>query len=158
MSGLEEILNFCELDARLACAGQPQPEHFSLLAREGFEAVINLATSASTGHLPGEAELCARAGLEFFWLPVSWDAPCVADYQAFQDWLDPRRSRKVLVHCALNWRASLLCAVYRVLREGYDPATAREDVLGVWEPDPVWTRLASDILKASCGGKMPRFL
>jgi len=77
----------------------------------------------------------------------------VDDYLAFQAWLDARRTDRVLAHCAMNWRASLFCVLYRVLREGRDPAQAREDVLGVWEPDPVWTDLAARVLAA--GGREP---
>jgi len=146
MDTAESILNFTPLDERLACSGQPGREQFPWLVDQGYEAIINLATSASTGHLPDEPELCARAGLAFTWLPVDWKAPRVSDYRAFQDWLDVSRQGKVLVHCAMNWRASLFCALYRVIREGLGPEQASEDVLGVWEPDAVWTALSEAIL------------
>lgn len=160
MDTLYDIPNFVSIDQGLACAGQPRPEHFPLLAQAGFQAVINLATSASSGHLPDEPELCARAGLNFTWLPVAWDAPTVADYRAFEVWLDANRGRKVLVHCAKNWRASLFCAVYRVVNEGLDPLKARDSVLEVWEPDAVWTALARQVLTLSCelSGDDPTFI
>ncbi|GFK94010.1 Beta-lactamase hydrolase-like protein [Fundidesulfovibrio magnetotacticus] len=141
-----DILNFVRLDDRLACAGQPLPGHFPLLAARGFRAVVNLATEASTGHLPGEAALCRAEGLDFSWIPVPWDAPTSGDFQAFEAWLAPRRAGHVLVHCAKNWRASLFCALYRVLHEGRDPEKAREDVLEVWEPDAAWSALAREVL------------
>lgn len=140
------ILNFTRIDARLACAGQPLPEHFPALAASGVKAVVNLATSASTGHLPDEPELCAKAGLHFTWLPVAWDSPTLDDYLAFQDWLDAHRAGSVLVHCAKNWRASMFCALYLMKREGWDAARARDFVQGVWEPGEAWTKLARRIL------------
>lgn len=143
---IESILNFTRINARLACAGQPRPEHFALLAASGVAAVINLATSASTGHLPDEAELCEREGLDFTWLPVAWDAPTIEDYRAFAAWLDANRARSVLVHCAKNWRASMFCALSLIQREGWELARARDFVLGVWEPDETWTRLARRVL------------
>lgn len=143
---MTDILNFYEIDERLSCAGQPGPEQFAALARDGYRAVINLATEASTGHLPDEPALCAACGLDFLWLPVAWDAPRPHDYQAFAAWLAPRRAGKVLVHCAKNWRASLFVFLYRVLREGAQPAQAWEDVLEVWEPDQMWTELARTVL------------
>jgi protein tyrosine phosphatase (PTP) superfamily phosphohydrolase (DUF442 family) len=142
MPSPEGILNYVRMDSRLACAGQPGQEHFQLLAASGVEAVLNLATSASTGHLPDEPELCRRAGLDFTWLPVAWGAPALDDYRAFQDWLEANRARSVLVHCAKNWRASMFCALWLFLREGWDPERARDFVLGVWEPDETWTKLA----------------
>jgi len=150
------ILNFFEIDQRLSCAGQPGPEHFAALARAGYQAVINLATQASTGHLPDEPALCAACGLDFLWLPVAWNAPRPQDYQAFADWLDARRGRTVLAHCAKNWRASLFVFLYRVLREGAEPVRAWDDVLEVWEPDPVWTEFAR-IMLASAPNVTPPF-
>lgn len=146
MQELEAILNFTPVDARLASSGQPGAEQFGLIAGAGFEAVANLATQASTGHLPAEPELCAGHGLAFTWLPVSWDKPTPEDYLSFQDWLDANRARKVLVHCAKNWRASMFCALYRVLREGLPLEEARAQVLDVWEPDAAWTALSREVL------------
>jgi len=146
MASIEDILNYTPIDARLASSGQPKPEHFALIANAGSTTIINLATAMSTGHLSNEAELCARAGLDFTWQPVDWNAPALADYFQFQQWLDSNRSRMVWVHCALNMRASLFCALYRVIREGLSPGKAREEVLEVWEPNEIWTGLAGKVL------------
>lgn len=148
------ILNYVEVDALLSCAGQPRAEDFAALAADGFKEVINLATAASTGHLPGEAELCAQSGMNFTWLPVAWDAPTLQDFEAFRDWLAPRRHGRTLVHCAKNWRASLFVALYRMLEEGLAPDAAWDEVLTVWEPDDVWTALARDVL-AKAGFTLP---
>jgi len=146
MASIEDILNYTPIDGRLASSGQPRPEQFPLIAAAGFTAIINLATTTSTGHLPEEPELWARFGLDFTWHPVEWNAPTCNDYLQFQQWLDSNRHRKVLVHCALNFRASLFCALYRVIREGLSPEKAREEVLEVWEPDETWTAFARTVL------------
>lgn len=148
MNAAETILNFTPWGERLASSGQPKPGEFAILAAEGFETLINLATTASTGHLPEEPGLCAQAGLAFTWLPVDWKAPTLEDYRTFEAWLDANRGRKALVHCAMNWRASMFCALYRMIREGLAPAQAREDVLGVWEPDHIWTEFSRAVLAA----------
>ena len=148
------ILNYVEVDALLSCAGQPRAEEFAALAAGGFKDVINLATAASTGHLPDEAELCAEAGLGFTWLPVAWDAPTLQDFEAFRAWLVPRRQGKTLVHCAKNWRASLFVALYRMLEEDLPPDAAWDEVLSVWEPDDVWTAFARAVL-ARAGFALP---
>ncbi|MFP5240060.1 MAG: protein tyrosine phosphatase family protein [Acidobacteriota bacterium] len=146
MGSVAGILNYVEVDALLSCSGQPRVEDFAALAADGFKEVINLATAASTGHLPDEAELCAKAGLGFTWLPVAWDAPTIGDFEAFRAWLAPRRRGRTLVHCAKNWRASLFVALYRALEEGLAPDAAWEEVLSVWEPDDVWTAFAREVL------------
>jgi len=148
MDGLDSILNFTPLDARLASSGQPRAEQFPLVAAHGFTAVINLATEASTGHLTQEPQLWAGLGVDFTWRPVDWKAPTQDDYHFFQDWLDAHRAGKALVHCAMNWRASMFCALYRVIREDLPYEDAREAVLDIWEPDDTWTSLSRDILAA----------
>ncbi|MFZ5425816.1 MAG: protein tyrosine phosphatase family protein [Thermodesulfobacteriota bacterium] len=148
MESLESILNFIAIDARLACCGQPAPEQYALIARHGFETMVNLATEKSTGHLPDEADICRANGLDFTWLPVDWEAPRLDDYLAFQKWMDASRKRKALVHCALNWRASMFCALYRVIREGLAPGAAREAVLEVWQPEGAWAGLSDKVLAA----------
>ncbi|WP_243312004.1 protein tyrosine phosphatase family protein [Fundidesulfovibrio agrisoli] len=157
MGNVDEILNYVEVDALLSCAGQPRAEDFAALGAGGFKEVINLATAASTGHLPDEAELCAGAGMGFTWLPVAWDAPTLQDFEAFRAWLAPRRQTKTLVHCAKNWRASLFVALYRVLEEGLSPDAAWEEVLSVWEPDGAWTGLARAVLSRA-GSPLPEGL
>ena len=146
MASIEDILNYTPIDGHLASSGQPKPEEFTLIAGAGFTTIINLATTASTGHLPDEADLCARAGLDFTWQPVDWNAPTLDDYLRFQQWLDSKRSRMVWVHCALNMRASLFCALYRVIREGLPLERARKGVLEVWEPNEIWSGLARKVL------------
>jgi len=146
MASIEDILNYTPIDDRLASSGQPKPEQFPLIANAGFTAIINLAAATSTGYLPEEAEFCARAGLDFTWQPVAWDAPALADYRKFQQWLDANRHRRVWVHCALNMRASLFCALYRVIREGLPLEKARKGVFEVWEPNEIWSELARKVL------------
>ena len=141
-----EILNFFAVDERLACCGQPRPERFSLIARAGFETVVNLATRSSSGHLPEEPVLWRNLEVEFTWLPVEWESPRAEDYHAFEAWLMPRRRRRCLVHCALNWRASVFVCLYRIRRENVPPGLAWRDVLEVWEPNPVWKDLTRHLL------------
>ncbi len=148
MDDLEAILNFIAIDDRLASCGQPEAGQYALIAANGFETVINLATEKSTGHLPDEAAICRAAGLEFTWLPVDWQAPRLEDYLAFQKWMDENRPSKALVHCAMNWRASMFCALYRVVREGLSPDAAREAVLEVWQPEGAWTEFSDAVLAA----------
>lgn len=49
-------------------------------------------------------------------------------------------SRKVLVHCQINLRASSMMFLYRVIALREDPERAYEAVSRVWKPDDVWRR------------------
>lgn len=140
---------FFAFDPGLCCAGQPNRQQIARLAATGLDFVINLATEASTGHLADEAALWEAAGVDFTWQPVDWQRPGMADYRRFENWLASRRGKRCLVHCAKNYRASLLCFAYLCVNEGRDPWELWPLVLAVWEPDAAWSALGREVLAAS---------
>ena len=73
--------------------------------------------------------------------------PTEADFETFSALLQGLGSRKVLVHCQVNMRASSMVFLYRavVLRE--PPATAYAAVTGVWAPDGPWRQLMEGQLR-----------
>jgi ribosomal protein L11 methyltransferase len=130
----------------LTSAGQPQPPHFPVLAQAGYQAVINLAMPTSPNFLPEEATLCAQAGLNYTAIPVPFDAPTPQHARAFLDRMRALEGRKVLVHCALNLRASAFVFLHRVLNLGDSVETARQELNAIWQPDPVWSQLIETML------------
>lgn len=133
-------------NGQLSSAGQPQVVHLPYLAHAGFGAVVNLALPTSPNALPDEAELCAELGLRYCHLPIPFDAPTLEHVDAFLTLMDTLTNQRVLVHCALNWRASAFVFLYRVLRLGDDPAAAKAELLSVWTPNEQWSELIESTL------------
>jgi hypothetical protein len=60
--------------------------------------------------------------------------------------MDGRIAKGVLVHCALNYRASAFLALYRVRRLGWERGRALDDLASFWKPEPAWQELIDRIL------------
>lgn len=131
-------LNFSRISASLACCGQPTREQWDWIAAQGYQVVINLAMDSSPNALPDEAELAAAHGIGYIHIPVVWGAPDAADLARFFEVMQASHGKAVLVHCALNYRASAFVYLWRVLRCAEPRTTARLDLLAVWQPDETW--------------------
>lgn len=136
MSG--DILNFIQINDLLGTAGQPTAAQLAGLADQGYQAVINLALPTSDNAIPNEGELVTRTGMSYAHIPVKFDAPNEADFEAFRGVLRAFAGRKVFVHCAMNMRVSAFVFLYRVLEERLPVGNAAVDLHRVWEPDEVW--------------------
>jgi protein tyrosine phosphatase (PTP) superfamily phosphohydrolase (DUF442 family) len=126
--------NVVEISPRLVTSGQPTAEALTGLKALG-DAVIYLAPPTVSDAVPDEQLIVTRQGLVFTNIPIRFDNPTEADFEKFASTLRELGSRKVLVHCQINLRASVMVFLYRatVLKE--EPRVAYEAVAGVWSPD-----------------------
>ena len=139
--------NLTVIDSKLTTSGQPSAEWLGTLRDQGYEAVIYLAPPTVEDAVREEPLIVGRQGLVWVNLPVRWNAPADADYETFAALLQSLRGKKVLVHCQVNFRASTLTFLYRVLVEKTDPQQAWEAVSKVWTPRGPWKELMLDRLK-----------
>jgi len=139
--------NLIPIDARLVTAGQPSAEWLATLAQQGFEAVIYLAPPTVGDAVRDEPLIVGRQGLIWANLPIRFDRPADADYEAFAALLGSLRGKKLLVHCQVNMRASTLTFLYRVIAEKVDPHKAWESVAAVWSPQGPWKALMLERLR-----------
>lgn len=151
---LPEIINFLRLDDSLCCGGQPTAAQLEDAAREGIQLVINLALATSDNALPDEPGLVRALGMEHVHIPVVWDSPQSADLEWFMDAMDAGQGRKLLVHCAMNYRATAFIALWRVLRQGWgvDDAFAAQRQIWDLEEYPVWKAFVEQSLKKNDAG------
>ena len=61
--------------------------------------------------------------------------------------LERLKSKRVLVHCQVNMRASTLVFLHRVTVNREDPALAYEAVARVWSPRGPWKTLIVEQLR-----------
>ncbi len=151
---LADVLNFLRLDDALCCSGQPTHEQFADAAREEIQLVINLALATSDHALPDEPGLVRSLGMEHIHIPVVWDSPQPADLERYMDAMDANLGKKILVHCAMNYRATAFLALWRVLRQGWDVDEAFASQREIWnlEEYPVWRTFVEQSLEKSSAG------
>ena len=132
--------NTVEVSPRLVTSGQPDAQELRTLKARGFEAVIYLAPPTAHDAVADEPRIVGGQGLVFINLPMRFDDPTDADFDAFAALLEGLGERKVLVHCQINLRASSMVFLYRAIVLKDDPRLAYEAVHKVWVPDDVWKR------------------
>lgn len=134
---IKDIDNFLQISDRLATAGQPTISQYSAIAAAGYQVVINLALTDSPNALPDEAAIASNLGLEYLQIPVVWDNPTLANFQAFCRAMAARPAQKIFVHCAANKRVSAFVYLYR-LSQGVAETIARQDLAKIWTPNQLW--------------------
>ena len=141
----DHIAAWQRLDARTTTSGRLTAEDIAALASAAVRHVINLALADSPGALAGEDALTATQGLRYTHIPVPFDAPEEAHYQAFRAAYETDEE-PVHVHCIMNWRVSAF--FYRYNRErGMPDDEARALMARQWQPEtsdskdaPTWAR------------------
>lgn len=139
--------NIVEITPRLVTSGQPSEKGLATLGALGFEAGIYLAPPTVSDAVRDEPLIVGRQGLVFVDIPIRFDQPTEQDYETFAGVLDALGTRKVLVHCQVNMRASSLVFLYRVIRRKEDPDRAWDSVAAVWSPEGPWKRLIVELLR-----------
>ena len=139
--------NIVQVAQRLVTSGQPSAESLAQLKAEGFGAVIYLAPPTVADAVRDEALIVARQGLVFINIPIRFDAPTGADFDAFAAALRGLAERKVLVHCQINLRASSMVFLYRAIVLKEDPRLAYDAVEKVWVPNGAWRSFIENELR-----------
>ncbi len=138
------LLNEIQYSSNLTTAGQPSKEQFRALAEAGFQRVIFLAFNDHKNAVLGEDSIAISAGLEFVHLPVAWDAPTMNDFSTFAAVM--RAADKTLVHCEVNFRASVFGFLYQVIYLGTPVEEARSLLTSIWIPNETWETFIVSVL------------
>jgi protein tyrosine phosphatase (PTP) superfamily phosphohydrolase (DUF442 family) len=144
---LSAVRNFREADWRLLTCGQPNEQQLAAAVARGVEVVINLALHDDPRYsLADEQSTVESLGMTYVHVPVQFSAPTETDLRLFFDAMDLHKERRVLVHCAANYRVTAFLGLYRVVRLGW----SRDDAFGlmrmVWEPNEVWAQFIAAVL------------
>jgi protein tyrosine phosphatase (PTP) superfamily phosphohydrolase (DUF442 family) len=142
---VDEIRNFIALDDRIGTAGQPTDEQLRAAAAAGYRAVINLGLLDPKYCLPDEAGLAQSLGMAYRHIPVRFDAPAAGDFDSFVEAMDAWADKRVLVHCAANYRVTGFMALYGELRLGWTREQADGLIRRVWAPNATWSRFLEEI-------------
>lgn len=134
MNDPDDIAAWLRIDDRTTTSGKIVATDLDRLAAIGVRDVINLALADSDGALDDEARLMAEAGIAYTHIPVPFDAPDDAHFNAFIAAFEAAKS-PVHVHCIANMRVSAF--LYRYHRDiaGMPEPEARALMERIWSPD-----------------------
>lgn len=143
---IEDSFNFRRIDERVTTSGLVSVEQLSSLRAEGYDVVINLLPDSYEHAVRDEARIVREQGVDYVYIPVDFDAPMHADFEAFVDAMDARTDQKVHVHCAANYRVTAFYSLYALRRGLVDEGAADELVQSVWNPSdyPAWSAFITD--------------
>jgi protein tyrosine phosphatase (PTP) superfamily phosphohydrolase (DUF442 family) len=145
---LHDIYNYRAVDDTIGTSGQPTVAQLAGIAAAGYKAIINLALHDDPRYsLPNEPGSVQSLGLAYVHIPVQFTAPTEADLLAFFAAMEAHKNDKLWVHCAVNIRVTVFLGLYRVLRQGWEVERAFELMLGVWQPNEVWSTFIAEMLE-----------
>ena len=110
----------------------------ALIASAGFDQVIFLAFTNHPKAVAYEGNIVTDQGLQFIHIPVQWASPRTAAFAAFAAVMQTFRDGRTLVHCEVNFRASVFGFLYEVLYEGADVDEAMSLMQSIWVPNDTW--------------------
>ncbi|MER3434199.1 MAG: phosphatase [Leptolyngbya sp. ERB_1_1] len=143
---MNSILNFVQINDRLATAGQPTIEQFTAIKNAGYSVIINLAVPTSEGAIPNEREIVESLGMQYFHIPVVWDNPTIDDFNQFSTVMKTHADQSIFVHCAKNMRVSAFVYLYRRSHETISEEQAKADLNKIWQPNPTWQAFIQTVL------------
>jgi len=136
-SGLS-LLNRIDYSPSLTTSGQPTQAELPLIASAGFDRIIFLAFTDHPRAVAHEDDIVRGLGLQFIHIPVEWESPSQQDFAAFAAVMQTHGSGRTLVHCEVNFRASVFGFLYQVLYEGADMDEAMSLLQSIWVPNDAW--------------------
>lgn len=138
------IYNFCRVTDRLACAGQPLEGQLAFVAGEGYQTIINLGLHDGKYALADEAASVKALGMSYCNIPVQFDNPQLDELDAFIAKMQRQTDKKVLVHCAANYRASCFTGLYLLATGQFNVDEMNDFISNIWQPDAVWQQFVED--------------
>lgn len=142
---VERAYNFRAIDEAVSTSGVLSEEQLSQLRTGGYEAVINLLPRDSQYAVKNEEDIVVAQGLDYRYIPVNFAAPTEQDYSEFVEAVKSCQGKKVMIHCAANYRVSAFYAMYAHEHLGWPASRAREHIESIWRPaeNPPWDQFIS---------------
>ncbi len=135
-----EIYNYIKINDKVALAGQPSAHEFEVLIANGVNCVINIAPYDERYSIENEAELVEKLAATYIYYPIDFANPTLADFAKVEALLLDNQDNNVLLHCAANYRASLLFGHFAIRHLGWSRAEKNALINQIWSLDdfPAW--------------------
>ena len=135
---LNELKNYYKISEMLHTSAQPTIDQFSRIRDSAIETIINLAEINSPDAIENEADIVYKNSMDYIHIPVDFEKPSDDELESFFNIILQKPGKKILVHCAYNWRVSCFVYLYRVLKKNVLEEVAKKDMLNVWKPNGIW--------------------
>ena len=142
---LSELSNYLKYSETLASAGQPNSNHLKVLSELGVERVVYLAYTDNDTAIVSEDTKVLELGMDYIHIPVDYRKPTLANYQYMEAALQVSAEKNTLIHCQVNYRASVFSFLYRVIALGVPVRQAHDDLKSIWSPSGVWLDYMQDV-------------
>jgi protein tyrosine phosphatase (PTP) superfamily phosphohydrolase (DUF442 family) len=138
------------VDNQTITGGYPTTEQLKAVAAEGYQMVINLATSKSENWMPEEADLVHSLGMAYYHIPVAWENPLLSDFATFERVMGEAGNSKKLIHCQANFRVSAFFSLYAIKHLGWTEAQGEQFRSTVWQVSdyPIWEAFIHEVRKS----------
>ncbi|MCX6183036.1 MAG: protein tyrosine phosphatase family protein [Bacteroidetes bacterium] len=144
---MSDIINFHQVSESLSCSGQPSEAQLQNIANENFSIIINLGLSDQDYSLPNEKFFVEKLNIKYFHIPVLFDNPTIPDFILFFEKMKENENKKVLVHCAANYRASVFAALYLFSIQKIEESEIENFITNIWMPDHNWQMFIDEAIE-----------
>ncbi len=150
---VNQAFNFKALNDFISTAGLLNEEQLNALGAEGYKVVINLLPQESEYAIKGEPSIVAAQGIDYEYIPVDFASPLESDYQRFSEAMSIHSGKKLMVHCAANYRVSAFYAIYAFHNLGWSESQVYSFIGTIWNlgEHTVWEEFVSNMLNAKSG-------
>ncbi len=85
--------------------------------------------------------------MEYHHIPVDWERPTAADFHSFEAAMEANGSKRLLIHCAANYRVTTFFALYALKHLGWSEGQADEFRDTIWRGSnyPIWEDFYADM-------------
>ena len=152
---IEGAVNYRKISERVATSGSVSEDRLRRLGTEGFDVVVNLLPDSSEVAVTDEREIVEGQGLEYHYIPVDFGNPTEADFSLFRHVMENAGDKKILIHCAANYRVSAFYSLYAMQDRDWSWEDARAHIASIWDPAdyPVWNRFIHKFRSQSSGNR-----
>lgn len=150
---IDQAYNFKKIDNLVSTAGVLTEEQLKHLKSEGYDAVINLLPAESEYAIKNEPLILKDQGILYEYIPVDFSAPTKEDFLKFESKLKELAGKKVMLHCAANYRVSAFYAIFARYNLGWAESKAMEHISSIWKLSdyPVWEVFVNEMLSQNNG-------
>lgn len=138
MTDLPRILNWRRINDRLTTSGQPTEAQMADIRELGVTHIVNLGPHDNSGALQDEAGTVAGLGMKYIYIPVAFESPSDADFEAFRHAIEATPQACMHVHCIYNARVSAFFYRYAKAGGGLSEAAAFANMDSIWRPGDDW--------------------